>query len=141
MAARYLGMGVDKGLPNRYKCRVRSPWYRVPQVKPGVLMMPKRVHQHHRLLVNLAGVSTTDTIYRGIMKSKYLNRENDLAAGFHNSVTLLSAELEGRTYGGGVLELVPSEVGRLRVPLLPLSEQLVRLDQMSSRRWRPERRV
>ena len=94
-------------------------------------MMPKRVHQHHRLLVNQAGVSTTDTIYRGIMKPNYCDRENDLAAGFHNSVTLLSAELEGRTYGGGVLELVPSEVSRLRVPLLPLNEQLARLDQMS----------
>ena len=33
--------------------------------------------------------------------------------------------------GEEVLELVPSEVSRLRVPLLPLNEQLARLDQIS----------
>jgi hypothetical protein len=33
-----------------------------------------------------------------------------------NSLTALSAELEGRHYGGGVLELVPSEIERLLVP-------------------------
>jgi hypothetical protein len=38
-----------------------------------------------------------------------------LVASFHNSLTLLTAELEGRSFGGGVLELVPSEVGRLSV--------------------------
>ena len=39
-----------------------------------------------------------------------------LAAAFHNSLTLLTAELEGRSFGGGVLELVPSEIARLAVP-------------------------
>ena len=29
----------------------------------------------------------------------------------------MSAELEGRHYGGGVLELIPSEIERLTVPL------------------------
>ena len=36
---------------------------------------------------------------------------------FVNPLTALSAELEGRHYGGGVLELVPSEIERLLVPL------------------------
>jgi adenine-specific DNA-methyltransferase len=31
---------------------------------------------------------------------------------------MLSAEIEGRSFGGGVLELVPSEVGRLAVPFV-----------------------
>jgi hypothetical protein len=39
----------------------------------------------------------------------------DLVASFHNSLTLLTAEIEGRSFGGGVLELVPSEVSRLLV--------------------------
>ena len=34
---------------------------------------------------------------------------------FVNSLTALSAELEGRHYGGGVLELVPSEIEKLLV--------------------------
>src|SRR5690606_34849786 len=36
---------------------------------------------------------------------------------FINSLTALSAELEGRHYGGGVLELVPSEIEKLLLPL------------------------
>ena len=39
---------------------------------------------------------------------------------FVNSLTALSAELEGRHYGGGVLELVPSEINRLIVPIASL---------------------
>jgi hypothetical protein len=33
-----------------------------------------------------------------------------------NSLTLLVAELTGRSYGGGVLELMPSEANRLPMP-------------------------
>jgi hypothetical protein len=44
-----------------------------------------------------------------------------LVGSFHNSLTLLTAELEGRSFGGGVLELVPSEVARLVVPNINLS--------------------
>ncbi len=65
------------------------------------------------------------------MRSPYKGRLRDFIAGFHNSLTLLSAELEGRTYGGGVLELVPSEVGRLLVPLAPLGKHLRDLDNIS----------
>jgi hypothetical protein len=36
---------------------------------------------------------------------------------FLNPLTALSAELEGRHYGGGVLELIPSEIERLLIPL------------------------
>jgi hypothetical protein len=38
--------------------------------------------------------------------------------GFVNSLTCLTAEMEGRHYGGGVLELVPSEIERLLVPVI-----------------------
>jgi hypothetical protein len=41
--------------------------------------------------------------------------------GFVNSLTCLSAEMEGRHYGGGVLELVPSEIERLLVPVIAAS--------------------
>lgn len=38
-----------------------------------------------------------------------------LVASFVNPLTALSAELKGRHYGGGVLELVPSEIERLAI--------------------------
>ena len=52
-------------------------------------------------------------------------------SGFQNTLTLLSAEVEGRTYGGGVLELVPSEIARLRVPVVSTSSLLPELDTLS----------
>ena len=39
-----------------------------------------------------------------------------LAFCFYNSLTFLSCELEGRFYGGGVLELVPGEVEQTIFP-------------------------
>lgn len=129
-AQKYLQLGESDGIPDRYKCRVRSPWYRVPHIVTGSLMLTKRAHQHHRLLVNSAGVATTDTVYRGEPTNGY--KAQDIVAGFHNSLTLLSAELEGRTYGGGVLELVPSEISRLLVPMINgLGSHLPTLDEIS----------
>lgn len=130
-AARYLQLGKAQGLPDRYKCRIREPWYRVPHIQRGTLMMAKRSHQHHRLILNEAGVFTTDTIYRGVMTEEFAGREADFVAGFHNSVSMLSAEIEGRTYGGGVLELVPSEIARLVVPMIDTKKTLWALDGIS----------
>ena len=130
-ALEYLKMGETQGLPQRYKCRIRSPWYRVPQIQHGSLMMAKRSHQHHRLILNQPRVVTTDTIYRGEMKPAFQGREHELVSGFHNSVTLLSAEIEGRSYGGGVLELVPSELSRLTVPMAGTEKRLTEMDSVS----------
>jgi adenine-specific DNA methylase len=116
---RYLADGERAGLDRRYKTRIRTPWYRVPHIRPGRLMLSKRSHRYPRLILNDAEVVTTDTIYRGWMRPDYEGREEDLAAVFHNSLTMLSAEVEGRSFGGGVLELVPSEINRLAVPLVP----------------------
>lgn len=117
-AARFLAVGAAQGIPDRYKCRVRSPWYRVPDVWAGHLMLSKRSHRFPRLILNAARSFTTDTIYRGNVLPPYRGRLRDLLAAFHNSLTLLTAELEGRSFGGGVHELVPSEIERLSVPLM-----------------------
>lgn len=57
---------------------------------------------------------------------------DDFTAMFHNSLTMLSAEVEGRSFGGGVLELVPSEVSALQVPVVPgAAAELARLDEIA----------
>jgi adenine-specific DNA methylase len=111
-ARAYLASGEQRGLHDRYKCRIRSPWYRVPSVWASPVAMLKRAHHFPRLLLNRARALTTDTAYRVTPRRVSATA---LVAGFVNSLTLLSAELEGRHYGGGVLELVPSEIGRLPV--------------------------
>jgi len=127
----YLALGESQGLPKRYKCRIREPWYRVPHIRRGKLMMTKRAHHYHRLLLNEADAYTTDTIYRGQMHPTYQGRETDLVATFQNTLTLLSSEIEGRTYGGGVLELVPSEVAKLIVPLCKTKDLITQIDLVS----------
>jgi len=127
----YLSSGEARGLNTRYKTSIREPWYRVPVVPPGTLLMSKRAHRYHRLVLNQAGVVTTDTIYRGTMHRRFHRRASELVAGFHNSLTLLTAELEGRSFGGGVLELVPSEISRLRVPMrAALARRLAEIDRL-----------
>lgn len=125
---RYLDLGREQGLPLRFKCRTRRPWYRVPSVSAAPIAMLKRAHDFPRLVRNQAGAFTTDTAYR------IRPRDTDgaaLVAGFVNSLTCLSAELEGRHYGGGVLELVPSEIERLLVPVVDGSA--VSLDEADAR--------
>jgi hypothetical protein len=115
--AAYLSLGEDRELDRRFKCRIREPWYRVPNFQKGELLLSKRSHLYPRVVLNRAGVFTTDTIYRGRLLHPSRWNAHDFVASFHNSLTLLTAEMEGRSFGGGVLEMVPSEVGRLLVPI------------------------
>ncbi|MCB9742798.1 MAG: SAM-dependent methyltransferase [Alphaproteobacteria bacterium] len=130
-ARAWIAEGEAEGLHRRYKCRVRSPWYQVPVVEPGALLLTKRAHQHHRLLRNAAGLLSTDTIYQGRMRPPWEGQADALVASFHSSLSLLSVEVEGRSYGGGVIELVPSEIAQVQVLLAPLAEALPELDALS----------
>lgn len=112
-ARRYIRAGEAEGLVKRYKCRIRSPWYNVPSVYVTPIGMLKRSHHFPRLILNTAKAYTTDTAYRMMVKR---GKASDLVVSFVNSLTALSSELEGRHYGGGVLELVPSEIEKLLVP-------------------------
>ena len=87
--------------------------------------MLKRSHNVPRLILNKAGAYTTDTAYR--IRSEIA--PDRLVASFLNPLTALSAELEGRHYGGGVLELVPSEIEKLLVPLSSSEFNLAAVDE------------
>lgn len=107
----YLAVGENEGIPSRYKCRIRTPWYKVPSVYSSRVNMLKRSNGMPRLILNEIEAYNTDTAYR-ISPKDGVHAES-LVYCFINSITALSAELEGRFYGGGVLELVPSEIERL----------------------------
>lgn len=111
----YIEAGEEEALHTRYKCRIRSPWFAVPSVYSTEIGMLKRSHDLPRLILNKAGAYTTDTAYR--IRTLNGTSADKLVSCFINSLTALSAELEGRHYGGGVLELVPSEIEKLLMPL------------------------
>lgn len=116
----YLDIGANENLPARYKCRIRTPWYKVPSVYASPISMLKRSNGMPRLILNDLNAYTTDTAYR-ISPYEHVDT-NTLVVCFLNSFTALSAELEGRHYGGGVLELVPSEIDRLKVPYVSIPD-------------------
>jgi adenine-specific DNA-methyltransferase len=122
-AREYIALGEKQGLHQRFKCRVRSPWYTVPSVRTAPIGMLKRAHETPRLILNELGAYTTDTAYR---ITPFKVDETELVVSFLNPLTALSAELEGRHYGGGVLELVPSEIEKLVVPISPSSRAVLR---------------
>lgn len=110
----YIQLGEQEKLNERYKCRIRKPWYKVPSIYSTEIGMLKRCHEAPRLILNSVGAYTTDTAYR--ITSSFTNAEN-LVCSFLNPLTAITAELEGRYYGGGVLELVPSEIEKLYIPV------------------------
>jgi len=118
----YIRLGEKEDIHKRYKCRIREPWYSVPSVYATSIGMPKRCHDYPRLIFNKAKVFTTDTTYR--VRHKLFD-ETTIVSSFINSLTALSAEIEGRHYGGGVLELVPSEIRKLLVPVQQFNEENV----------------
>lgn len=111
----YIAQGEQEELHKRYKCRIRKPWYKVPSVYATAVGMLKRCHDAPRLISNQIGAYTTDTAYR--IRPLGNIDPDALVYCFMNPITAISAELNGRYYGGGVLELVPSEIEKLWIPI------------------------
>ena len=131
-AARYLARGISAGIDQRYKCRVRTPWHAVPVPRHGVpdLFLTYCASEHPRMVANEAGTLHTNTVH-GVSLAGDTDA-SALAVGFYNSLTLLSAELVGRSYGGGVLKLEPTEAEALLLPPIASSvgTKLERVDEL-----------
>jgi len=109
----YLALGCQKQVDKRYKCLQRTRWFDVPSIWNSEGFFFKRSDKYPKMLVNKCNVYITDSGYRIKMKKMY-NIEN-LTYSFYNTFTLLMAEIMGRSYGGGVLELTPNEFKSLPV--------------------------
>jgi hypothetical protein len=122
----YLAEGETAGIADHYKCRMRRPWYAVPlpRSKPQAFL-PYMNHHGPRLIVNDADARSSNLLH-GVSLRSAAPPVRTLAAAMCSSLTLLSAEIEGRAYGGGVLKLETKEAERLQVPLLSarLAERL-----------------
>ncbi len=117
----YLRIGERAKLHLRYKMKKRKKWYSVPSiwVPEGVFL--KRSHLFPRIIVNSAKALFTDSFYRINMKKEF--KIKNLAFSFYNSLSYIMAELEGRYYGGGVLELTPNEFKNSVIPYKEISNK------------------
>lgn len=122
-SASYVRSGEWVGLHNRYKCRTREPWWRVPGVKVPDAFITYMSNRAPRLVLNEGGAVSTNTVHRIYLQTGMKRFRRTLPVIVLNSLTLLSAELEGRSYGGGVLKLEPKECGQLLVPRMEALDQ------------------
>ncbi|MES2618112.1 MAG: N-6 DNA methylase [Bacteroidota bacterium] len=118
----YLEKGLSLKINERYKTSIRDKWYEVPNIgtAPEAFFF-KRCNEYPKLIKNDANVLATDSAYKIGMKDSF-NIDN-LIYSFYNSLTLAFAELNGRYYGGGVLELTPNEFKNLPIPYLNISKK------------------
>ncbi len=113
---KYISAGEAKEMHKGYKCRIRNHWYAVPSVWIPQAFMLRQVHAYPKIILNDAVTTCTDTIHRVKFRNDAPPRQ--VAAAFMNSLTFAFAEVIGRSYGGGVLELEPNEAEKLPVPLI-----------------------
>ena len=128
----YLATGRRLGVPEGYKCRVRRRWFAVPATGVPTAFLTYMSNDAPRLVMNELGAWSTNTVHGVVGNPRALRWA---AATFINTVTLVSVELSGRSYGGGVLKLEPTEAERIlvagsRPAAAVVAHRLKRADQM-----------
>ena len=110
---RHLDSEAGKKARLRYKCRVRKPWYSVPNVTAPDLFLSYMSSSAPALVENRAGCACTNAVHavqlREGVSSGALRRR------WNTALTALSCEIEGHPLGGGVLKLEPREALRVAV--------------------------
>lgn len=121
-----------------YKCRSRSPWYSVPDVRVPDFFLTYMSGTGPSLVKNAAGATCTNALH-GV----HLNNGADghrLTRGWQSTYVQLSCEIEGHPLGGGMLKLEPREAARVSLPsddALPADvEPDLRQALSTLRRWR-----
>lgn len=128
--ATYIAAGEAAGVHTGYKCSIRREWWVVPSVSTPEAFMLRQISTHPRIIANQTNATSTDTVHR-VRLAEGISAEKLSVAAF-NSVTFAMSEIMGRSYGGGVLELEPSEAESLPVPdpsMVP-EEIIDRVDQL-----------
>jgi adenine-specific DNA methylase len=109
----YLEHGMKRGVHKGYKCRMRTPWYRVPNVYEADGFMTYMTGGAVKLVSNLTRAVAPNTLHVVRMKKESNVPLALLAASFCTSLTELSAEVEGHSLGGGMLKLEPKEAEKV----------------------------
>ena len=113
-AKRYVQSGEEREMHTGFKCRNRRMWYLVPTLWPPHAFLFRQIHGYPKLVENRTGATSTDTIHR--VRYNQPEHAAQISLAFLNSMTFAFAEVLGRSYGGGVLEIEPNEAEQIPVP-------------------------
>ncbi len=110
----YIQLGEKNKEHEGYKCSIRDRWYIVPSVWIPDAFFLRRNNLYPKFVLNRCDAVSTDTMHR--MKfNDGVEPENVLLA-YYNSISFAFTEICGRSYGGGVLEILPGEMGNILLP-------------------------
>lgn len=112
----YIRMGEERKENNGYKCSIRERWYRIPSIWVPDAFFLRRNNLYPKFVLNCCNAVSTDTMHR-VKFNEGIEPER-IVLSYYNSISFAFAELCGRSYGGGVLEILPGEVGSIMVPKL-----------------------
>lgn len=110
----YIKKGEEEGINKGYKCRIRDRWYIVPSVWIPDAFFLRRNNLYPKFVLNKCNAVSTDTMHR--MKFNKGVNPDLLLLSYYNSISFAFSEICGRSYGGGVLEILPSEMGNILIP-------------------------
>ena len=114
---KYVAYGEAQGVPDAYKCSIRTPWWRPPVVPEPDILFTYMSHRYPRLIANRSGATILNSMHGIRLKTGISKSTKDaLPLLAFNSVTMLGAEVLGRSYGGGILKMEPREAASLPVP-------------------------
>ena len=120
---KYISAGQQICLDEATKCRSRNPWYSVPSTFVPHAFVPYMGSNWPRIILNQSHATCTNAIHRLVWKEHVSDEDAmRLALGSVSSLAQLSAELVGRSYGGGVLKLEPRGLRRLAIPAPSLKD-------------------
>lgn len=112
--ARYLNSDAGAIAQTAYKCRVRTPWYVVPDVQIPDFFLSYMSGREASLVQNDAGCTCTNSVH-SVRLRPGADRTQVLGS-WETAFTRLSCELEGHPLGGGMLKLEPGEAIRVALP-------------------------
>jgi adenine-specific DNA methylase len=132
---RYLESGVQAGVTKGYKCRTRSPWFKVPHVYLPDAFLSYMSGYTPRLVSNEANVVAPNSLHIVRLHRHTTMTRDSLTALWQTSLTKVSVEIEGHPLGGGMLKLEPTEAERVLVAhaaagQLQLDDLALELDAM-----------
>ena len=110
----YIENGEKTRQNTGYKCKIRDRWYIVPSVWVPDAFFLRRNNLYPKFVLNKCNAVSTDTMHR-IKLNSGIDPET-LLLSYYNSVSFAFVEMCGRSYGGGVLEILPGEVGNIMLP-------------------------